>query len=54
MAADAVAAALDREPQYVYIRVELSGRDLKNIRRILGKQYEPLKDAWLMIRVKSS
>lgn len=44
--------AIDKEPQYVRIPVELSGKDLKDVRRILEGKFEPAKDAWLVVKVK--
>jgi hypothetical protein len=40
------------ERETVTIEVKLSGQDLRNIRRILGEKFEPLEDAWLVVRVK--
>jgi hypothetical protein len=44
--------ALKAEPGYITIPVKLSGRDLKQIERIVGQKWEVLEDAWLAVRVK--
>lgn len=37
----------------ISIEVKLSGRDLKNVRRILENKFEPERDAWLVVKVKA-
>lgn len=44
--------ALSKEPDYVTIPVKLSGRDMKNIERIVGAKFEVLEDATLAVRVR--
>jgi hypothetical protein len=45
-------ARIPDEPEIVTIEVELSGKDMANVRRILGPQFEPQAKAWLVVKVK--
>jgi hypothetical protein len=44
--------AIEKEPQYVTIAVTLSGRDMRQVKRIIGEKFEVLEDASLLVRVK--
>jgi hypothetical protein len=47
-----LAGAVREEPEYVNIEVDLSGQDLRNIKRIIGNKFEPEATAWLVVKVK--
>ena len=44
--------AVEKEPQYIWIEIKLSGQDLKNVKRILEGKFEVSEDGWIVVKVK--